>query len=60
MPVYMNLQRHAVDVPGGAFVAPGGSCELEAEVAEPLVQAGVLTERLPVPEPKTTKKGASS
>jgi hypothetical protein len=39
---YLNTCRHVIDVPGGALVAPGTTCELEDEAAEELVRNGLL------------------
>jgi hypothetical protein len=60
MSLYRNPLAHAIDLPGGALLAPGEEAELNDEDAEPLVEAGTLAAR-PEPEPVTSKrKGGES
>lgn len=59
MSEFVNVSRHAIDVPGGALVAPLGRVELEPELAEPLVRAGLLQDVTPA-KPAPKKKGTSA
>ena len=42
MTSYANMTQHAIDVPGGALLAPLETCELEDDIAAPMVEQGLL------------------
>jgi len=57
----MNQARHAIDVPGGAWVAPAGVVELSEAEAQSLVDDGLLLGPLDTGDAKkTAKKEAAS
>jgi|SoimicmetaTmtLPC_FD_contig_41_9661245_length_604_multi_1_in_0_out_0_1 hypothetical protein len=58
MTTYANMAQHAIDVPGGALLAPLDTCDLDDDVAAPLVEQGVLQavpEDAPASRAKATK-----
>lgn len=59
MSTYLNVSQHAIDLPGGALLAPGGACELEDDGAELLVHQGLLVQ-VPAAAKAKAKKEASS